>query len=68
MANNTEKTLVNAICNGNLEYIKTINPSKLNTVMKNGYSPLALAVSEAQDEIIEFLLAKGVTRNVRPEE
>ena len=68
MANNTEKTLVNAICGGNIKYIKNTKTSKLNTVMKNGYSPLGLAISEDQWDIVEFLRNNGVTLDVRPDE
>jgi ankyrin repeat protein len=68
MANNTEKTLVNAICNGDLDYIKTLKTSKLNMVMKNGYSPLGLAISEGQMDLVEFMRNKGVSLEVTPYE
>jgi ankyrin repeat protein len=66
MAKNTEKTLVNAIYSGNLEYLRTLNISKLNEVMKNGYSPLALAISEGQFDVVEFMRNRGVTVDVSP--
>jgi len=68
MANNTEKTLVNAICSGDLDYIKTLKTSKLNMVMKNGYSPLGLAISEGQMDLVEFMRNRGVSLEVTPYE
>lgn len=68
MANNTEKTLVNAICSGNVSYIQGLKFSKLNVVMKNGYSPLGLAISECQWDLVELMRNKGVTLVVHPSE